>query len=72
MILITNQQVAQGVVSDLIASPLGISGIVDPDDIIDSLVAEIRATLKIRLHSAEVLLPESDWIFQLHPRGGSE
>ena len=54
MILIIDQQVAQGVVSDPIASPLGTSGIVDPDDIIDSLVAEIRATLKKRLSSAKV------------------
>ena len=39
-------QVAQSVVSDILASPLGHSSAVDPDDIIDNLVEDIKATLK--------------------------
>ena len=48
-------QVAQTVVSDLLANTLCISAMVDPDDIIDRLVTEIRATIKERLANNKVL-----------------
>ena len=46
MIGLYQLQVAQSLVSDILASPLGPSSTVDPDDIIDNLVEDIKATLK--------------------------